>query len=391
MAFSKGNELQWQKLRAIAQASLQKNIVNTEQGQYVRAGAHQFGSLWTRDFCFAVPGLVAIGERRAAENHLLHLVRVCHPESRLIPRILESGSSAMRVVFHSGLRFLPLKYFLKPIRSPLHPEYLGEHGTRSMDSNLLVFIMCGTLAESWSPESKDEMLQGLKPVFEFIREQTQSFKKVISQKAYEDWQDSAARQGEISYTNALTLIALKMALKLGLAVEAEFVHFKKLFHDHFYSETVKLFATTEEKNSFCLETQLLLIDFAVVDDATVIWQSLKKSELWNKALIPGVPHVPQYEKNEISWTCKLAGLSRYHDGFIWAWLSAYSAKIAFKVQDYDSGVQILNHLEEWAVRDKDLGEIYNMHSGKLHESLLFRSERPFSWAAGKTLEALSET
>jgi hypothetical protein len=37
----------------IARSSLEANIVHLPQGDFLKAGSRQFGSLWTRDFCFS--------------------------------------------------------------------------------------------------------------------------------------------------------------------------------------------------------------------------------------------------------------------------------------------------------------------------------------------------
>ena len=44
----------------IAKESLEKNIVRLPQGDFLAAGGNQFGSLWTRDFCFSVPALLTL-------------------------------------------------------------------------------------------------------------------------------------------------------------------------------------------------------------------------------------------------------------------------------------------------------------------------------------------
>lgn len=49
--------------------------------------------------------------------------------------------------------------------------------------------------------------------------------------------------------------------------------------------------------------------------------------------------------------------------------------------------EMLSLLEQMALRDGTIGEIYDAQ-GRLFENFLYRSETPFSWGCAKILEAL---
>src|SRR5690349_8047136 len=74
------------RLHAIAQASLQANVVTLESGPYLVAGQHQFRSLWTRDFCFASRGLLLLDRADVVRNHLTALALNRRLKDGLVPR-----------------------------------------------------------------------------------------------------------------------------------------------------------------------------------------------------------------------------------------------------------------------------------------------------------------
>lgn len=61
-------------IAAIAKKSLETNIVRLDNGLFLSAGAHQFKSFWTRDFCFSSRGLLAINRGDVVKNHLTYLI-----------------------------------------------------------------------------------------------------------------------------------------------------------------------------------------------------------------------------------------------------------------------------------------------------------------------------
>lgn len=233
-----------------------------------------------------------------------------------------------------------------------------------------------------------ETLQNLERVLSFIRRESKDFSTLIEQGAFEDWQDSSRRSGLISYTNALLLAVGSHLAREQVLSQDQFLKLRRLFRETFFDASSGLYATTQKKTSFCLETQLLLLDEKLTENPAALWHCLKRHPLWTSSIGPGLPHYPRYEKRDISWTCQAVGLTGYHDNFVWSWLLGFSAKVALRLGDFGEAEKILATLESWAVRDQVLGEVYGRDQGELFQGWLFRSERPFSWGAGKVLEAL---
>lgn len=387
----------FEKLHAIAKSSLEANIVrtttSTSNGPYLAAGSHQFGSLWTRDFCLAARGLLSIDRSDVVRHHLTHLLRERRNDG-LIARVLESVPSWKRVVAHTALRFLPdsLKKF--PMEGNLKAEYLGEHGTISIDSNALVLRTAADL-HTKNPDSKwlEENKPALQDVLNFCLERTAQATQLVSQGRFEDWQDSVAREGETLFVNALFAEAFAAAETLGLKLPAEAREFGTKLEKAFFSHDVGVYVSHTELDLVSIDGNLLMLNEPslrkTLSNPLELYARLKRHAIWHRAEIPGSASSPDYPTDWISWTTKAVGLRHYHDRLVWSWLSALAAKAAVLNDDIIEADRILEKLTGLATRDGAIAEVYSPEQGlPLMKTALYVSEMPFSWGSGCVLEAL---
>lgn len=395
------HERPFEKLFEIARTSLEANIVTTDEGPYLAAGSHQFGSLWTRDFCFAARGLLSIGRDDVVRHHVSHLLRERRADG-LIPRVLESVPSWKRVVAHTALRFLPesLKQF--PMRAPLKTEHLGEHGTISIDSNALVLRTAGDLVrvapvDAWLENYRPALQHAL----EFCLARTNQGTTLVSQGRFEDWQDSVAREGETFFVNALFAEAFASAEPLGLAIPKSALNFQKLLRPAFFDEKTQVYRSHRNLDLVSLDGNLLALNEDALADLSngenagaphSLYSSLRAHPIWTRAKIPGAASAPDYPIEWISWTTKAVGLRHYHDRLLWSWLSGLSAKACLRNGDTEEANRVFTELEHVASRDGAIAEVYEPNSElTAKRTLLYVSEMPFSWGAGCILEALKES
>ncbi len=401
-------------LRDIAERELRKNIVQTQAGLLLLAGGHQFRTFWVRDFCFSVPGLLAIGEADLVQRQLEICFRF-QREDGLIARGFDVVNPKFRVVCHS-LGLQNLKRFSYADRA-LCPEYLGEHGTPAVDSNLLTLLA----VTQWTSHTKNQVFyqKYAKQICKALDFVWQSQKNgLLHQPGFSDWQDSARRSGAGFYLNLLFLKVLNTLLSVsevkhelmsknisGLVsgsvsesiLDFGFINaFRDRLWQSFFDTSKGLFVSQidlagVQKKQYSLETQLWCIEenlFSQQISRQLHWQNLRRSEL----LLPmaGRPVWPDYKDIEISWTTKVVGLRHYHDRFRWSWLIAETLKVAQIVGDVEFAHQMNSIFERLVSRDLTVCEIYEPDSDMLPVSRLFyRSERPFSWGAAKLCEALS--
>jgi glycogen debranching enzyme len=338
-------------LREIAESSLRANIIPTAQGTLCVAGAHQFKTLWTRDFCYAVPGLLALGLDDLVRRQLRVILSFMRTDG-LLPRGLDVTSPKVRVV--NALMGNPLKDFLS-YSQPLRPEYIGEHGTVAFDSNML-WLYSSTLSE----------LEEDVPVKKLLSLYERNPDGLYDQPKYSEWMDSLKRKGP------RLLFHLQMWRTLrALGIE----------HDSL-SRVIKARWFADE-NRWATETTdalLLAIELGFGETQALV------EEVRGRPV--GVPSLPQ-PVNEVSLTARAVGLRRYHDGFAWAWLSAETARV-MRAYDAEFADGILAELEALCVNEGAVPEIYEAGTDKAVRLKFYRSEMPFSWGAAKILEALAE-
>ncbi len=123
-------------IQKIAEKSLRTNIVELDSGLFLSAGANQFKSFWTRDFCFSTRGLLAIGEWAVVKNHLDYLI-THRREDNLVPLYVDSMNPVHRVIKKSMHRVVGLKDST-PVKNEIKPFYLVNGSYEAIDSNLMV-------------------------------------------------------------------------------------------------------------------------------------------------------------------------------------------------------------------------------------------------------------
>lgn len=376
-----------QTLKSVATNSLQTNIVELSHGGVLRAGAHQFASLWTRDFCFASRGLWTMGREDVIASHLSQLLKHIRESDGLVPRVLDSKPSWQRVLRYSLVPFRPES---PTLTDDLRAEYVGEHGTVAIDSNALVLIT----AHEYIKRSEDERWykrhkEKLKKMMDFYR--PYFVRALVEQEKYGDWQDSVKREGATFFTNFLLWKVLNLYkddpyFDIEMSVVA---NFRRNLDLNFFDNTSGLYRSLIEGPWVSLEGILYAIedkDFLTQSQRLKLYHNLKKHKLWQN---PGVATYPAYARNQISATTKAAGLRHYHDGLVWPWLTAFAAKTAFSMNDRETGEALKERLEMWALRDGAINEVLDPKK-KMRpvRRMFYTSEAPFSWGAGFVLDLL---
>lgn len=364
-------------------SQIQKNIISTKEGLFLQAGSHQFQSFWTRDFCFASLGLSKVGEFEVVRNHLTKLLNSMNGEG-LIPRILESSFSKKTVILNTIFRFLPSNLKKSKHHKKLKAEYYGEHGTISIDSNALVIIACFEYAlfsgdNSFLITNKAKLIK----CFEFYQNKLKD--GLIHQKEFEDWQDSARREGKIFYTNLLYFEAAKKLVEVNF-IEFNLDFLKQTIYSEFLVEDI--FINTKDSSQVSVEANYLAILFDFVDSelAKKMLSKLNSSPyLYNK--LPLCTY-PDYSSREISWTCKAVGLSNYHDEMIWSWIIGLRLKVLYKLEDHQQATELLQIIHALNLKHGHIYEIFEVDSHKPTERIFYRSEHPFSWGIGIILWAI---
>jgi hypothetical protein len=380
------------KLREIAAASLRANIITLPSGRYLAAGQNQFLTLWTRDFCHAVRGLLTIGEDQVAKDHLSLLLKSLRPTDGLVPRVLDNQIVQWRVAWQSGRKLLPFLPKLS-FKEPLKPQYTDEHGSHAVDSNLLVLLASLQVrsragGESWWAQHETELMRAWHWYDDKFKD------GLIWQTPFADWQDSAKREGHAFLTNLFYFLAGERLRGLGWAISYDAEVFKDKLKRTFvtpsgvFSSLVGSPVVSVDGNLFALEAPEFL------DEA-------EKKKLWADLLahplvkdyegVIGVCSTPEWPVNEIAWHVKFARLHRYHGELAWSWLMGLGLRVTQLMGDDAARARQLAKIRDVLEREGEVVEIHDpLSNWTPWGSWLLRAERPFSWGAGYMVESLDQ-
>jgi glycogen debranching enzyme len=383
------------RLWDIAARALEQNRVEVGGRRLLAAGRNQFGSMWTRDFAFASRGLLALGDHRTVRDHLDAVL--AHVEDGLVPRALDTIPVWRRVTLGMLRGRLRLGRADARRDGPLRAQVRDEHGSPSMDSNLLVVLtaldyVAASGDRAWW-QAKRAQIRGLMRYYDAHRDED----GLLVQARYSDWQDSVKREGKSFYLNLLYLTAARrLGADAGLDRGALDALAARL-HDTFFDARSGLYRSLAGRRQLSLDGNLLALDLGFVrpesEAGRALYAALRRSGLWTRGGVPGSNTIGDYPKAWLHLPARLAGLRHYHDRLHWSWLTALAGKTAATMGDHAEAARIFEHLERAAVRDGTVAEVYAARRGEMRpfRSLIYRSEAPFSWGAGLVLDALAPT
>jgi glycogen debranching enzyme len=375
--------------RDIARGSLLANVRVVDGRPVLTAGARHFCMVWTRDFCFSAGGLIAAG-RADALRETLALILSHQRADGLLPRLLDTGSWALRVALGALGRDLPLEGELKP-------NYIGEHGTPAIDGNALV---CWA-AERCAAASGDAAfaagaLPALARALAFYDARLED--GLVTQPPYSDWQDSIRhRRGRVFFTSLIYWRAHESLAALSALAGADAGPWraraealKARIFAHFWDEGAGAFTNIERGGPLSSDGLLFSVvwGFTDPDASRRLLRALDAAGAWT----PWGPRcaTPDYPSAGRGWITKLAGIPDYHDRVVWLWQTALAARAFDITGDAERAAAMRAALTTILQRDGASGEVYEPDTGLPVKRRLYRSEAPFSWSSAMALEALDK-
>jgi glycogen debranching enzyme len=368
----------------IAEHSLLSNIVKLPQGEFLRAGASQFGSLWTRDFCFSVPALLILNKREVVKNHLSYLIEHRRKDG-LVPIYADSINPMKRVISETLNRTFGthLNY---EMTQELKPYYSVNGTFPTVDANILLL----KAAHEYYKASGDEEWwisnqENFKAIYNYYKPNQDD--GLLDQGEFSDWQDSASRKGKTLLTN---LLYLDVSKNYNFLNNEQLKKLRTTIHEKFYDKDSGLYISVLGSKYISLDGILLAIDKKLLPNTDILYEKLKLHPLWNRYGTPGYATYPSYPKQWIISHVFYTGMSEYHGNLTWSWLMAYSSRVAYKQGDHAEAKRIALVLEEMILRDQCVGEIYfSNEEHEVYNSRFYKSESPFSWGAAYTIEMLN--
>ena len=352
------------------------------------AGANQYGSVWTRDFCFASGGLLAAGRRKAVEDTLEQIAAHQRADG-LYPRLLDSYSPLTRFARAAlGSRI--------PLKAPLVANFVSDHFVLAYDSNALVVdAACRAAREDLALGAR--LLPSMERALAWCRARMRE--GFIFQPPCSDWKDTiAARRGavfftQLQYWKALGSLA-ELEARLGQASGAgelrrQAEEFGRRLASSFWDEAGGFFRDSLEFPLLSTDGNLAAIawGFAAAPRAARILDAMESKRLWT----PWGPRAGErYPYGEKGYVSRLALVHGYQDDFVWLWLSALALRALRAAGRAERRDALLHTLCERIARERKISEVYRPEDGREVRTWLYRSEAPFSWSSGMLLEAFAE-
>nr|HEX4315799.1 hypothetical protein [Kofleriaceae bacterium] len=377
------------ELAGRARASLEQNLVDIGGATYLSAGYHQFRSLWTRDFCWSVDGLLRIGRAdvvTAQLQRLLDSIADCGDIAGVIPRSLDDRDVATRTGLGAILQVR------RSIEEPLRAEWVDQHGTIAIDGNALVIIATKACVRAtgrtqlWT-DNRERLGRALR-----FYDRHRGANGLIHQPAYSDWQDSLKRDRETFYTNLLYATALAAVVDdASFGVTAtQVTAFRHAIDDAFFDRSTCLYRSVRGVPTTCLDDNLLAIELGHASDPARLFRALSQHPLWTDPAGPGFVTLDSYDSADEApqfWF----NLRDYHTHLYWSWLMALAARIAWRMNDEPTATRVLAEMLRMARRDGAIAEVYqHAPTHPMVRRLGYTSEAPFSWGSAMVVETVAQ-
>uniref|UniRef100_A0A0G4HF77 Glycogen debranching enzyme C-terminal domain-containing protein n=1 Tax=Chromera velia CCMP2878 TaxID=1169474 RepID=A0A0G4HF77_9ALVE len=368
------------------------NLVVWKNQTFLTAGAVQYRSLWVRDAAHCSSALRTAGLGHVMAN-LIDLY-VLFLRDGTGPKVFDVMNPELRSIVSTlrqalGLPRVALKF---PPDAPLTALYKDSRGSTPIDSNLLMIIAALDLEDQSLIERRAGAFCEMLGYYDGLA----SSDGLLHQPAFSDWQDSQRREGVTFLTNLLYWRAgsgLEERCRGLVSTDFEELRHRMVqtFFDGNLFRSVGLAAP-----HVSLDGNLLAIRWGFAEDPEKLYAALRASALWDP--FPGRCTFPDYPRGNSSWQVKIpgVGLQHYHDSMHWSWLIALSAETAYRLGDLQGGDAIGRGLHAMVRRDGGVAEVYTQHTTKdglallPFRSLLYESEKPFSWGAAYGGQELEE-
>ena len=356
-----------------------------ESATVVCAGFRHFREPWARDFGFAAFGLLAEGRADVVVDGVR--LFFSHQKSNgQLPLKLHSTNLAERYlhsVFHR----------VQPVEANLIPRFITAHGTRSLDSVLLLVIawaecVLQTKDLSLAVDLHGGAVRALKWVEQYERRNG-----LIHQSPFADWADSIGRRGPVLYTNVLWWKALKgveeveALLPEGMRHSAETadVVADRILRNYFDSEAGYLFQTPGDP-MFAAAPNYLACAWGLTSEeqSKSILDYAQRQGM--SAVVPSRVTDREYKWYQVGPEMWIAGIPNYHTNCSWMWIGGWHAVACVERGRIEEAKEIVDRMLSIVQRDRTVFEVHDQTGAPL-ATRLYHSEEPLSWNAALILYA----
>jgi hypothetical protein len=367
---------------------INNNIVENNGTKGFRAGSSVYANFWSRDFLYSAPFLMKNKKwRDAVAQHTFLILKYMRRKDHMMPKEIDTMNPDWRVV-RGTFRTL---FGMGPEKIPMNGKwvvfYTDTIGSDAIDTNLLTINSVIELSKyddynNIIMEKKKDILNGMKYYDKYIND------GLIYQMEFSDFQDSSSRKGATFLTNLLYWKVLKGLEENGLVQGGKADQVKNKIKETFWIEKLGLYRGIKNRKYMNIDASLLAVywDF---ETSQTYWNSIKNYKPWWKNNYPGPPTVPEQPYFEKSINVRIAGVSGYHDKYIWSWVLGLATTIACRMKDRAMAEKLLGMSKIIVERDKTVYDSYEYRDGSIYQvkTYAFRAEHDWTWGASFILES----
>lgn len=375
-------------VRACLESCLEvRRIGPTQTATVLCAGFRHFREPWARDFGFASYGLLAEGRADVVRDGVKLFFR--HQKSTgQLPLKMHSTVLIERYLHSVFAR-------VQPVDANLIPRFITAHGTRSLDSALLLIIAWGecvlhTKNEELAVDLHGQVLSALDWV-----ERSKGQYGLLHQGPFADWADSIARRGAVLYTNVLWWKAVRALEEVEAFLPNELQPHKdtsaaigERILKHLYCDRLGYLKATPHSSVFASTGNFLAVAWGLVSrrQGLSILDYADKEELASP--VPSRVTDREYPFYMVGPEMWIAGITNYHSSCAWMWIGAWHAVANARVGRHERAGQLLDQMLATVGRDRTVFEVHAPDGSPL-ATRLYHSEEPLSWNAAMILYAYS--
>lgn len=376
-------------VRASLEACLEERRIGPGQTATVLcAGFRHFREPWARDFGFASYGLMAEGRADVVEDGVRLFFR--HQKSTgQLPLKLHSTVLVERYL-HSLLARV------QPSDASLVPRFITAHGTRSLDSVLLLVIAWAEcVLHTRNEQLAIDLEGGVRRTFEWL-ERYRGSSGLLHQGPFADWADSIGRSGAICYTNVLWWKALKCFedVQAFLPNHLAPLHessgaIGQQIQDQLFNEKSGFYQNSPASPVFTSAANFMAIAWGLAsqEQADQILDYADRAGISRP--VPSRVTDRDYPPYLVGPEMWIAGITTYHTSCAWMWIGGWHAVACQRAGRPHRAKELVTRMLETVDRDRTVFEVHD-ERGEPLTTRLYRSEEPLSWNAAMILYAYSE-
>ena len=356
-----------------------------QRATVVCAGFRHFREPWARDFGFASFGLLAEGRADIVKDGV-RLFFSHQKANGQLPLKLHSTNLAERYlhsVFHR----------MQPVESNLIPRFITAHGTRSLDSVLLLVIawaecVLKTKDIALAVDLHGQAVRALAWVERYERKDG-----LLHQSPFSDWADSIGRRGRVLYTNVLWWKALKgleeveQLLPEGMqsAQETATLVGDRILRGYFKPEAGYLYQTPNDP-MFTAAGNYMACAWGLTNAEQSHSILNYAREKGMSAVVPSRVTDREYKFYQVGPEMWIAGIPHYHTSCSWMWIGGWHSVACAENGRWDEAKEIVDRMLDIVDRDRTVFEVHAQDGTPL-ATRLYHSEEPLSWNAALILYA----